>query len=100
MSTEESKTIVRRMVEQSMIEGDRDAALTAYAPDFAYHNPVVAAMPSLPPGPEGMRQLIASSRTAFPVMAYRITALIAEDDMVAVLYTWTGTHLGEIGRFP
>jgi steroid delta-isomerase-like uncharacterized protein len=100
MSTEESKAVVRRMVEQGMIVGDVDAAASAYAPDFVYHNPVVTAMPALPHGPEGMRQLLAASRAAFPDMQYSIEALIAEEDQVAVLYSWRGTHQGELGGLP
>jgi steroid delta-isomerase-like uncharacterized protein len=100
MSTEASKAVVRRMVEQGMIVGDLDAAVAAYAPDFVYHNPVVAEMPGLPPGPEGMRLLLAGARAAFPDMQYSIVALIGEGDTVAVLYTWHGTHRGTIGGVP
>ena len=100
MSAEESKAVVRRMVEQGMIVGDVDAAVGAYAPDFVYHNPVLAAMPSLPRGPEGVRRLLVATRTAFPDLRYSIEALIAEDDTVAVLYTWSGTHQGELGGLP
>ncbi|HEY7029677.1 MAG TPA: ester cyclase [Thermomicrobiales bacterium] len=100
MSTEESKTVVRWMVEHSMIAGDLDAAVAAYAPDFVYHNPVLAAMPSLPPGPEAVRQLVAATRIAFPDLRYTIEALIAEGDKVAVLYTWQGTHQGALGGLP
>jgi steroid delta-isomerase-like uncharacterized protein len=100
MSTQESKDVVRTMVERAMIDGAIEEAVTAYHANFIYHNPVIASMPTLPPGPEGVQLLMASSRKAFPNMAYRIVALIAEDDMVAVLYTWTGTHLGEISGLP
>jgi steroid delta-isomerase-like uncharacterized protein len=100
MPTEESKAVVREMVEQSMIAGDVDAAIRAYAPDFVYHNPVLAAMPNLPPGPEGMKQLILASRAAFPDMRYAIEALVAEGDKVAVLYKWTGMHTGSLGGIP
>ena len=97
MSTEESKAVVRRYVEQGMIAGDLEAADRAYAPDCVFHNPVLTDMPSLPPGPEGVRRLLAATRAAFPDMRYTIEALIAEGDTVAVLYTWRGTHTGELG---
>jgi steroid delta-isomerase-like uncharacterized protein len=100
MSTEESKAVVRRYVERGMIDGDLDAAVEAYAPDFVYHNPVVTEMPTLPLGPEGVRQLLAVTRDAFPDLRYTIEALIGEGDTVAVLYTWHGTHRGELGGIP
>jgi predicted ester cyclase len=97
VSTEEGKAVVRDMVEKSMIASDVDAAIRAYAPDFAYPNPVLAAMPGLPSGPEAVRQLALASRAAFPDMRYTVEALIAEDDKVAVLYTWRGTQTGSLG---
>lgn len=100
MPTEESKAIVREMVEQIMVAGDVNAAICAYAPDFVYHNPVLAAMPGLPSGPAGVRQLVLATRAAFPDMQYRIEALIAEEDKVAVLYTWRGTQSGSPGGMP
>jgi steroid delta-isomerase-like uncharacterized protein len=61
---------------------------------------VLKDMPDLPRGTEGMRLLLTGARTAFPDMTYTIEALIAEDDKVAVLYTWTATHLGEMAGLP
>jgi steroid delta-isomerase-like uncharacterized protein len=100
MSVNESKAVVREMVEQSMIAGNIDAAIHAYVPDFVYHNPILAAMSGLPSGPEGVRQLMLASRSAFPDMRYTIEELIAEDDRVAVLYSWQGTHSGSLGGLP
>jgi ketosteroid isomerase-like protein len=87
MSTEESKAVVRTMVEKSMTLGDVDAAVACYAPDFVYHNPVLEEMPGLPTGPDAVRVLVAGARAAFPDMRYTIEALIGEGDMVAVLYS-------------
>lgn len=100
MSTEETTAIVRRMVEQSMIEGDLDAALAAYAPDFLYHNPVMRDMPPLPYATDAVRRLIGAARAAFPDLRYVIEAVIAEDDKAAVLYTWSGTNHGELAGLP
>ena len=43
--SEENARVVGRMLRRSMIEGDIDAAITAYAPGFTYHNPVLKALP-------------------------------------------------------
>ena len=100
MTPAANKTIVTSMVEQGMVKGDFDAALGAYAPHFSYHNPVVDEMPDLPPGVDGMRIMLAGMRAAFPDMHYVVEAAVAEGDMTALLYSWTGTHLGSIGGFP
>lgn len=100
MFAEESKAVVRRYVEEGLIGGNLAAADRAYAPDCVFHNPVLAEAPSLPPGPAGVRQLLAATRAAFPDMRYTLDALIAEGETVAVFYTWTGTHTGELGGIP
>jgi steroid delta-isomerase-like uncharacterized protein len=95
-----NKAIVTTMVAQGLAKGDFDAVLAAYAPDFVYHNPVVDDMPDLSKGLTGMRMLLAGARQAFPDMRYRIESVVAEGDRVALLYSWTGTHLGSIGGIP
>lgn len=97
MTADQNERIVRDMVEQGMGSGDFDTALAVYAPDFVYHNPVMDEMPSLPRGVAGMRMLLQSARMAFPDMQYQVEAALAEDDWVALLYSWTGTHLGGMG---
>ena len=57
-------------------------------------------LPSLPPGPEGVKQLLIATRSAFPDLRYTIEALVAEGDTVAILYTWRGTHTGALGGIP
>jgi steroid delta-isomerase-like uncharacterized protein len=100
MSEHDNKAIVRRMIEQGMIKGDFDSALRAYAPQFVYHNAVLKDMPSLPPGAEAIRILMSGARAAFPDMKYSIDSLIGEEDMVAVLYSWQGTHTGDMPGAP
>lgn len=100
MKAAENRDIVRQMLRNGMELGDFDAAMAAYDPDVIYHNPVVAEMPGLPPGTEGMKMLLAGSRAAFPDMVYTIEMLVAEGDGVAVLYSWSGTHTGALATMP
>jgi steroid delta-isomerase-like uncharacterized protein len=100
MSASSNKAIVRTMVEDGMARGDFDAALGAYAREFTFHNPVMEEMPDLPRGVDGMRILLASAREAFPDLRYVVESVVAEGDEVALLYSWTGTHLGSIGGMP
>jgi predicted ester cyclase len=99
MSTESPKAIVRRMVEQSMIKGDVDAALAAYDPNFIYHNPVLKSMPGVD-CVTAVRMLTEGARAAFPDLRYTIEAVIGDGEMVAVLYSWQGTHLSSLGGVP
>jgi steroid delta-isomerase-like uncharacterized protein len=100
MTAEENAAIVTRMVELGMGAGHLDVAIAAYNPAFTYHNPVMNEMPDLPRGLGGMRMLLAGARGAFPDMRYTIESIVAQDDRVAVLYSWTGTHAGSIGGIP
>lgn len=99
MGTDETKAVVSRMVE-AWQAGDLDSAVAAYAPDFVYHNPVLAERPGLPPGSAAMRGLMADARAAFPDLTYTVELTIAEGDAAAVLYSWRGTHSGQLGGRP
>ena len=99
MTTQQAKAIVQHMVRHGMIEGDIEAALAAYAPDFRYHNPVLRSMPPMS-GLDAIRALMSMARVAFPDMRYRIDALIGDGEMVAVLYSWTGSHRASLGGVP
>jgi steroid delta-isomerase-like uncharacterized protein len=97
MSASDSKSVVRQFIEHAWIGKDVDAVLTYYAPDFIYHNP---AMEEMPPGLDGVRVLLAGFHAAFPDADYRIDALVGEEDLVAVLYSWSGTNRGALGPMP
>lgn len=47
-------------------------------------------------GPEGWKEVISEFRTAFPDMEAGIGGIIAENETVAVRYSWRGTHKGEL----
>ena len=99
-TTEETGDVVRRMVEKSMIEGDVDGTIALYAPDFTYHNPVLRGMPAPPHPTDIVRQLIGKAREAFPDLRYVIEAVVAQDDVAGVLYTWEATHQGALEGLP
>jgi hypothetical protein len=85
MTPDENKAIVKTMVEQGLATGDFDAALAAYATEFAYHNPVVDEIPDLPRGLAGMRILLAGARDAFPGIQDVVESVVAEGYTVALL---------------
>ena len=100
MSAVRNRAIVRETATQSMGGGDVEVAVRAYAQNVVYHNPVLAGMPSRPSRPDAVRMVVMSTRQAFPDMRYTIESLVAEEDRVALLYSWTGTHTGAIGDVP
>ena len=100
MTTQDTKAIVLRMVERGMIEGDVDAAIATYDPDFIYHNPVLKVLPPHRHTTDVVRQLIGATREAFPDMRYVIDTVVAEGDEAAVLYTWSGTNTEPLAGLP
>jgi steroid delta-isomerase-like uncharacterized protein len=99
-TTEVSRAIVTRMVANSMITGDVDAAMEAYAPGVIYHNPMLHHLPAELTALDAIRRLMNASREAFPDLTCTINVVLADGDKVAVLYTWTGTHRGSLGDLP
>ena len=92
MSTEAHKNIVRRFVEEVQNEGNLTALEELTAPAYVNHN----APPGVPPNREGMKQLTAMFRQAFPDGRMTIEDMIAEADRVATRKTFRGTHQGEL----
>jgi len=50
---------------------------------------------TLPPGTEGLKQLIAAYRTAFPDLKMSLDDIFGEGEMVAFRWSVSGTHLGD-----
>lgn len=91
-STEGNKALVRRAM-AALDQGDDTVLNEVFAPDFVHRNP---ADPAMPHGPEGMRQMMARWRSAFPDAADAVEQQIAEGDWVATRWTFRGTHRGEL----
>jgi len=93
VSAENKKDVVRRFVEEVMNGGDLEAADELVAPGHVNHDPTV---PAVPPGPEGVKELIGMYRAAFPDIRFETGEMICEGDTVAHRWTFTGTHQGEM----
>ena len=94
MSAEENKRIVRHLFEEAMNRGNLGVVDEVVAPDYVDHDP---ANPSdLPPGPEGLKQLMSGYRSAFPDVEMTIEDQIAEGDKVVTRWTARGTHQGDL----
>lgn len=93
MATEENEAIVHRFVEEVMNGGNLDAAEDLIAPDHANHDPTA---PEVPPGPEGIKQLIGMYCSGFPDIRFETGEMISDGVTVAHRWTFTGTHEGEM----
>ncbi len=96
MSTEENKAIVRRFVDEVQSKGNIDAIDELCSPEFVNHS----APPGVPSNCEGVKQVTAMFRQAFPDSYFTVEDMVAEGDKVATRKTFHGTHLGEFMGMP
>ena len=88
MSTEENKALVCRFVDEVQSAGNIDAIDEICSPEFVNHS----ALPGVPSNCEGVKQLTAMFRQAFPDSYFTVEDMIAEGDKVATRKTFHGSH--------
>jgi len=93
---EENKALTRRLFEEGVNQNNPSVFDELIAPDFVNHD----APPGIPRGPEGMRQLVAMFRTAFPDMRVTFEEELADGDSVIHRGYVTGTHQGDFQGIP
>ena len=96
MSVEENRAIVRRFVEEVQSGGNIDAIDELCSPEFINHT----APPGVPSNCEGIKQVMAMFRQAFPDSYFTVEDMVAEGDKVATRKTFRGTHQGEFMGIP
>jgi steroid delta-isomerase-like uncharacterized protein len=74
-------------------QGNIDLLDELLAPDYINHT---LASPDLPPGPEGVKEVVSMFHSAIPDLRVVIEDMIAEGDKVATRYALEGTHKGEL----
>ena len=92
MSAEENKVIMRRFWEV-WEEGDIDRLDELLAHEYVNR---ALATPDLPPGPEGVKEVVSMFRSGMPDLRVVIEDMIAEGDRVATRYALEGTHGGQL----
>ncbi|MFW6204426.1 MAG: ester cyclase [Actinomycetota bacterium] len=95
--SEANKQVVRRLIEEVYNKGDFAAMDEVVSEDFVSHDPTA---PEPVRGREGLRAYVEMLRTAFPNIHLRIDDMIAEGGKVAVRWTATGRHEGEMLGIP
>jgi steroid delta-isomerase-like uncharacterized protein len=96
MSAEENKAIVRRFVDEVQSKGNIDVIDELCSPEFVNHS----APPGVPSNCEGVKQVTAMFRQAFPDSYFIVEDMVAEGDKVATRKTFHGTHQGEFLGIP
>ena len=91
----ENKAIVKRIVQEIWNGGNLDLADELIAPD--YIDSVSGSSSAV--GPNGFKDAVNGVRDAFPDFAITINDMISEGDKVVLVWTFIGTHKGELMGF-
>lgn len=90
MSTADSKNVINAFIEEVINQGRLERADELVLPDFVELDP----LPGQSQGREGLKEIIAQLRTAFPDMHWVVDEMLAEGAKVCTRFTWSGTHRG------
>ena len=90
--SKENKALAKRIVQEIWNKGNLEFADEIVAPNYADN----VAGDGSPIGPDGFKQAVVGIRSAFPDLYITIDDMISEDDKVALVWTFTGTHKGEL----
>ncbi len=90
--TDANKRIVTSFIDRLFSQGDLTAVDEYLSQDFVNHDPPLGASADR----EGMRAAASTFRAAFPDWHSELHLLVAEDDLVAEVFTAKGTQRGEI----
>ena len=93
MSAEESNKVIMRRFWDAWEQDNVDLLEELLAPEYINHT---LAAPDLPPGPEGVKEVVSMFHSAMPDLRVVIEDMIAVDDKVATRYALEGTHEGEL----
>lgn len=96
MSAADNRALLKRFYDEGWNANDLEVYDELVTEDFVDHQ----AMPGLPPGREGFKQLNVMFRSAFPDVWVNVEGIIAEGDMVSCRWTSTGTHKGDLFGIP
>ena len=86
-----NKAVVERLVRDIVNGGQVELLDEVLADNFTAHG-----VGPGPAGPDGMRRLIATWRTAFPDWQDHIEEIVAEGDLVVIKIAAQGTHSGPL----
>lgn len=95
MTVEQNKVLIGRLFEMVFNQVKLEALDEICTPNFVLETPGVLTSKGIKDGVESFKQRIISYSTAFPDIKYTIDNTVAEDTMIAVGFSFSGTHKGE-----
>ena len=94
--SEENKALFRHFVNEGINNKNLGLIGELMDANFIEHDPASG----VPPGLDGMKEMMGMFFAAFPDLNSTIDMLVAEGDLVAGRMTTTGTHTGEFMGIP
>ncbi len=94
---EHNKVLVQRYFTEVWNQGKLDVLDEILDHQYINHTPSV---PDPPPGPAGLKPIVAAIRKAFPDLHYEIKELITNDSMAVVRTVVTGTQTDSLFNLP
>ena len=89
--------VVSRYFDEVWSQGRLDVLDELLAPNYVNHTP---STPNPPPGPGGLKPIVAAFRVAFPDLHFTLLDVLVEGDKVAVRVRMEGTHDGPLFGIP
>lgn len=83
------KSIARKFVEEAYGKGNADSIEKVLARDYVCHDPIMGDLDV-----NALKNQVKAFTKAFPDAANQVLTVIAEGDLVAVHWRFTGTHKG------
>jgi len=96
-AVEKNEAIVRSYFNDVWNKGQLGKLDTLLADDYINHTPSV---PGPPPGPAGLKPIVAAIRRGFPDLHYEIKDIIATGDRVVARVVMTGTQTDTLFDIP
>jgi len=96
MSEQENIAVLGRFIEEVINQGNLAAADEIVEESFVELDP----LPGQRQGREGLKEIIAMMRAAFPDIHWVADETIASGEKVVTRFTWTGTHRGPFLGIP
>jgi len=91
-----NRVVVERFVEEMINQGRFEVADEIVALDFVELDP----LPGQKQGREGLKEVIAMMRAAFPDIHWVTEETVEQGEKVVSRFTWTGTHRGAFLGIP
>lgn len=95
-TSENNKAAIRKFLEEVINQNRMDRANDLVVEDFVELDP----LPGQRQGREGLKEVLAMMRAAFPDIHWTPEEMVAEGDKVVTRFTWTGTHRGDFLGVP